>query len=96
MWETLIYGSGLLSFCVFWFLVKREDSRNLIEGHFYLVSEKWDGTEEVRSGRKKVLLDFVEKNTDSDYAQFTLYSAERYDAIIEQHAKGKPVWGANE
>ncbi len=80
--ELVVSGVALLGIFTFWFLAKRDLGKIEVEDKFYLVARTWEGQEHIFSGRKIAMLDIIRR--DEDYAEFTIYTAERYDALMEQ------------
>lgn len=88
--ELVVSGSALLGICVFWFIAKRDLSKMpVVDDKFYLVARTWEGEEHIFSGTKTGMLSIIER--DSDYAEFTIYTAERYDAMMEERMNDQPA-----
>lgn len=87
--EIVVTGLGLLGICVFWFIAKRDLSKMpVVDDKFYLVARTWEGEEHIFSGTKTGVLDIIAR--DNDYAEFTIYTAERYDAMMEERMNEQP------
>lgn len=86
--EMAVSGALLLGICTFWFMAKRDLGKMVVEDKFYLVAKTWEREEHIFSGRKIAMLDIIQR--DEEYAEFTLYTAERYDALMEEAMNSQP------